>query len=98
MKELGRKGGLRGGPARAKKLDSSRLSEIAKKAAIARWLQTAPALGSPRNLDELRYFVAQYEKGRENAEHCDPVGVLIRALSACRKDAAKPQDSIGLQY
>jgi len=34
---LGRKGGLKGGPARAKKLTSKRRSEIAKKAAAARW-------------------------------------------------------------
>ncbi len=34
---LGRKGGLKGGPARAKALSSKRRSEIAKKAAKARW-------------------------------------------------------------
>lgn len=34
---LGRKGGLKGGPARAKSLSSKRRSEIAKKAARARW-------------------------------------------------------------
>lgn len=34
---LGRKGGLKGGPARAKALTSKRRSEIAKKAAKARW-------------------------------------------------------------
>jgi hypothetical protein len=35
--ELGRRGGLRGGPARAKKLSAKRRSEIARKAAQARW-------------------------------------------------------------
>lgn len=35
--ELGRRGGLKGGKARAKKLSPERLSEIAKKAAAARW-------------------------------------------------------------
>ena len=35
--ELGRLGGLKGGKARAKKLSKKRLSEIAKKAAKARW-------------------------------------------------------------
>lgn len=35
--ELGRLGGLKGGPARAKKLSPERRSEIAKKAAAARW-------------------------------------------------------------
>ena len=35
--ELGRRGGLKGGPARAKKLSKKQRSEIAKKAAQARW-------------------------------------------------------------
>lgn len=35
--ELGRLGGLKGGPARAKKLSPERRREIAKKAAAARW-------------------------------------------------------------
>lgn len=35
--ELGRKGGLKGGSARAKKLSAKRRSEIARKAAEARW-------------------------------------------------------------
>jgi hypothetical protein len=35
--ELGRLGGLKGGPARAKKLSRERRIEIAKKAAAARW-------------------------------------------------------------
>jgi len=34
---LGRLGGLKGGKARAEKLSQSRPSEIAKKAALARW-------------------------------------------------------------
>ncbi|MBN8699015.1 MAG: hypothetical protein J0L54_05340 [Chitinophagales bacterium] len=34
---LGRAGGLKGGPARAKALSSKKRSEIAKKAAKARW-------------------------------------------------------------
>jgi hypothetical protein len=34
---LGRKGGLKGGPARAKKLGKDKLTEAAKKAAAARW-------------------------------------------------------------
>lgn len=34
---LGRKGGLKGGDARAKKLTAEQRSEIAKKAASARW-------------------------------------------------------------
>ena len=34
---LGRRGGLKGGPARAKKLNAKTLSDIGKKAAAARW-------------------------------------------------------------
>ncbi len=34
---LGRRGGLKGGPARAKKLGKKKLSEAAKRAARARW-------------------------------------------------------------
>jgi hypothetical protein len=34
---LGRKGGLKGGPARAAKLGKKKLSEAGKKAAAARW-------------------------------------------------------------
>jgi hypothetical protein len=35
--ELGRRGGLKGGKARAAKLSAKRKSEIAKKAALSRW-------------------------------------------------------------
>lgn len=35
--ELGRRGGLKGGKARARKLSAKRRREIAKKAAQARW-------------------------------------------------------------
>ena len=34
---LGRLGGLKGGPARAKRLSSKKRKEIARKAAISRW-------------------------------------------------------------
>jgi hypothetical protein len=36
-KEMGRRGGLKGGKARAEKLSPERRSEIAQKAAAARW-------------------------------------------------------------
>ncbi len=36
-RKLGRRGGLKGGKARAEKLSSERKSEIARKAAKARW-------------------------------------------------------------
>lgn len=34
---IGKKGGLKGGPARAKKLSAKKRKEIAKKAATSRW-------------------------------------------------------------
>jgi hypothetical protein len=37
LSQIGRKGGLKGGPARAKKLSPKKRKEIAKKAAISRW-------------------------------------------------------------
>ncbi len=37
LAQIGKKGGLKGGPARAKKLTKRRLREIGKKAAKARW-------------------------------------------------------------
>ena len=37
---LGRKGGLKGGPARAKSLGKKKLKEAAKRAAAARWKKT----------------------------------------------------------
>jgi len=40
MKELHRKGGLKGGKARAQSLSSEKRREIASKAAAARWKKT----------------------------------------------------------
>ncbi|MGA2465236.1 MAG: hypothetical protein ABSH06_12900 [Thermodesulfobacteriota bacterium] len=37
LSKIGKKGGLKGGPARAKKLSSKKRKEIARKAAISRW-------------------------------------------------------------
>jgi hypothetical protein len=39
---LGRKGGLKGGPARAAKLTKEQLSESGRKAALARWAAKRP--------------------------------------------------------
>ena len=39
LSEIGRKGGLKGGKARAARLSSKRKSEIARKAAHARWIK-----------------------------------------------------------
>jgi hypothetical protein len=40
LSEIGKKGGLKGGPARAKKLSSKKRKEIAQKAAKARWIKS----------------------------------------------------------
>ncbi len=40
LASIGRKGGLKGGKARASKLSAKRLKEIAKNAAISRWNKT----------------------------------------------------------
>jgi hypothetical protein len=37
LSEIGKRGGLKGGPARAKKLSAKKRKEIAEKAARARW-------------------------------------------------------------
>lgn len=42
---LGKLGGLKGGPARAKKLTPEQRKEIARKAAEARWATTHPKGG-----------------------------------------------------
>jgi len=43
---LGRRGGKKGGPARAAKLSARRRKEIAKKAAKARWTKTQAETGT----------------------------------------------------
>jgi len=87
MRAIGRRGGLRGGPARAKKLSADRKSEIARDAAAKRWQPTVLVLEQPRDIDELRWFVAQYGNGQVRSAGCDPVSVLLRAVVACREDA-----------
>jgi hypothetical protein len=42
-KESSRKGGLSGGPSRARSISAARRSEIAKKASMTRWNKTASA-------------------------------------------------------
>jgi hypothetical protein len=37
LSQIGKRGGLKGGPARAKKLSAKKRKEIARKAAMARW-------------------------------------------------------------
>jgi hypothetical protein len=40
LSEIGKRGGLKGGPARAKKLSVKQRKEIARKAALTRWSKT----------------------------------------------------------
>jgi len=40
LAEIGRRGGLKGGPARARKLSSKKRKEIAQKAARTRWVKS----------------------------------------------------------
>jgi hypothetical protein len=87
MRTRGRRGGLRGGPARATKLTPAQRSEIARGAATKRWQPTVLVLEQPRDAEELRWFVAQYGNGRARAERCDPAAVLLAAVTACRQDA-----------
>lgn len=68
-------------------LDARRRSEIARDAAQARWKPTVLVLSQPRDHGELQCFVAQYGNGYAQADgSCDPVAVLLRAISACRND------------
>lgn len=87
MQELGRRGGLRGGVARAKALSAARKAEIARGAAKARWKPSVLVLSQPKDHGELQCFVAQYGNGYALADDtCDPAAVLLRSISACRHD------------
>lgn len=59
---------------------------IAEKAAQARWKPTVLVLRQPRDHGELQCFVAQYGNGFARAERCDAAAVLLRAVTACRRD------------
>lgn len=87
MQARGRLGGLRGGPARAKKLAPGRRAEIARDAAMKRWQPAVLVLKQPRDAEELRWFVAQYGNGHARSQSCDPAAVLLSAVTACRHDA-----------
>lgn len=87
MRTLGRRGGLKGGRARARTLSARRKSEIARAAARARWQPKALVLTQPRDHGELQCFVAFYGNGLTQADDgCDPVTVLLRAVVASRND------------
>jgi len=90
MALLGRRGGRRGGPARAAALTPARREEIARKAARTRWTRPVLVIDRlPRDHEELVSFVAHYgsrvsttriERGLED--------VVLKAVKASRRDSA----------
>jgi hypothetical protein len=83
MRKLGRKGGL----ARADALGGRARTDIARRAADARWKPDVLVLGTPRDHEELQCFVAQYGNGYARSTCSDPTAVLHRAIAASRNDA-----------
>jgi hypothetical protein len=87
MRELGRRGGLAGGPARARALSASRRAAIARAAANARW-RRPPAVADeqPRSHEQLLAFVAHH--GGEPASRFSLEAVAVEAVFASRSDSA----------
>lgn len=83
MKVIGGKGGR----ARAQALGAQARSDIARRAAVARWTPKKLVLATPRNHGELQCFVAQYKNGYAPSTCRNPTAVLHRAIAAARKDA-----------
>jgi hypothetical protein len=86
MAALGRKGGLAGGPARARALSSGRRASIARSAARARW--SKPLLGTGDPVD-LQSFVAYC--GSAVAPVAPPPrleALVVRAVRASRRDSS----------
>jgi hypothetical protein len=86
MAALGRKGGLRGGPARARALEPSRRAAIARQAARARW--SKPVLAKDARPD----LAALVAYGGSSVAHVPLPRSLekqvMRAVSASRHDSA----------
>ncbi len=90
MTRLGRRGGVKGGPARARALPPKRRQEIAREAARSRWEQPVLVFDrAPRDLKELSALVGHYgTRVARGKLECDLDGVLLRALKASRRDPA----------
>lgn len=90
MAELGRKGGLLGGPARARALPPKRRQEIARDAARTRWQRPVLFLDrAPRGHGELSAFVAHFGTRVAKGEPgCDLADVALRAVKSGRRDPA----------
>ena len=87
---LGRRGGLKGGRARARSLSPSRRAAIAREAARARWSKPVLVLDrEPRDADELLAFVAHYgARVARSGARVNLEIVVLRALRASRQDPA----------
>jgi hypothetical protein len=88
MASLGRRGGLRGGVARARALTRGQRSAIASRAAQARWSKRLLGLDRrPRDQEELLAFVAHYgARVSKGSARCSLEGVALRAVRASRRD------------
>ncbi len=89
MAALGRRGGLRGGSARAQVLTATEKSAIASHAARTRWSQPVLVIDtdSPSDHGELLSFVANYgTRVARLKAHPDLVDVALRAVDASRRD------------
>lgn len=86
---LGRKGGIKGGPARAAKLTPEQRSESARKAVRARWMKAKAASGDmvPAG-DRLR---------KEETNDAVPVATSRKALHACLKRIKEAKDENDLR-
>jgi hypothetical protein len=86
MRRLGRRGGLAGGPARARALSPAQRSAIARAAARARW--SGRVIPSDRRAD-LASFVAHYGSTVTPLPADAPLSTLaISAVSRSRRDAS----------
>src|SRR5688572_17523084 len=90
MSALGRRGGLRGGHARARALPPSERTAIARAAARARWSKPLLVIDRrPRDHGELTAFVAHYgARVARTTCSCSLEDVAIRAVRASRRDPA----------
>lgn len=88
MTALGRRGGRAGGPARARALSPQRRSEIAQRAARARWGRSTAA-SPPSSHQQLLSFVAHHGSRAAGAGSTDDLETIaIRALAASRRDSS----------
>ncbi len=88
MAALGKAGGLRGGPARARSLSRKRRVAIASQAARSRWSVRLVFGRRPAGDAELKSVVAFYGRPCSRGRFGNLESVVMRALVAARKDAS----------